>query len=590
MRRLLSADPPRRRIRFGAALVAVAFAACSAQTAPRSSNVAGLAPGGLNLEAGDSVNSSLGDYLAGNFALESGLLAEAATYFERALDKDPDNPDLRRQLFLLILASGQYDAALEHARELVADDAGIAEAQMLLSLDEVRAGRLGDAHRRLQAMAEEGVAGLTVPFIDAWVLFAKDRGNGIDEARGRLGQGEALGPLNGYHEAMMLDLGGRLDEAAPALSSAMPESGPAPLRMLRAYASMLARQGRHQEALEIIRQQLADRGEQPELADLMATLEAGASPQPPFADAAGGIADALLGIAEALHQERGNRMGVVYARLAMFARPDLAEAALLIGDMMAEQENFAAAIEAYQAVAADSPLSFVADLRRARALHDMERQDEAFELLESLAAVEPERIDALVQLGDLLRRDDRHTEAERAYSRAIARIGEPGPEHWTLFYARGITYERTERWPQAEKDFLFALELEPEQPFVLNYLGYSWVDMGMHLDRAKSMLHRAVELRPDDGFIVDSLGWVHFRLGDYDAAVEQLERAVELEPGDPVINDHLGDAYWRVGRQREARYQWRRALTLEPEEDTVADIEEKLRQGLPKRDEEPSRT
>jgi len=591
MTRLLSPNlPPGRRTRLGAALVVVAFAACSAQTAPRSSNVAGLAPGGLNLEAGASVNSSLGDYLAGNFALESGLLAEAATYFERALVKDPENPDLRRQLFLLILASGRYDAALEHAEALVAEDAGVAEAQLLLTLDEVRAGRFGDAHRRLQTMAEDGIAGLTVPFIDAWVLFAQDRGNGVDKARVRLDQGEALGPLNGYHKAMMLDLSGRLGQAAPALSGAMPESGPAPLRMLRAYASMLGRQGRHQEAIEIIRQQLADRGEQPELAELMTTLETGNSPQPPFDDAAGGMADALLGIAEALHQERGNRMAVVYARLAMFARPDLAEAALLIGDMMAEQGNFEAAIEAYEAVGSDSALTFLADLRQARALHDMERQDDAFDLLERLAAAEPERIDALVQLGDLLRHDDRFDESEKAYSRAIERIGEPGPEHWTLFYARGITYERTKRWPEAEKDFLYALELEPEQPFVLNYLGYSWVDKGMHLDRAKGMLHRAVELRPDDGFIVDSLGWVHFRLGEYDSAVEQLERAVELEPGDPVINDHLGDAYWRVGRQREARYQWRRALTLEPEDDTVADIQEKLRQGLPKRDEEPSRT
>ena len=576
-------------MRFGAALAVVAFAACSAQTAPRSSNVAGLAPAGLSFEAGDSVNSSLGDYLAGNFALETGLLAQAATYFERALVKDPDNPDLRRQLFLLILASGRYDAALEHA-EALAEDAGVAEAQLLLALDEARARRFGDAHRRLQGMPQEGVAGLTVPFVDAWVLFAEDRGKGLDQARARLDQGEALGPLNGYHKAMMLDLSGRLDQAAPALSGAMPESGPAPLRMLRAYASMLARQGRHQEAIEIIRQQLADRGEQPELADLMATLEAGGSPQPPFADALGGMADALLGIAEALHQEQGNRMAVVYARLALFAHPELSEAALLIGDMMAEQENYEAAIEAYRAVGPDSPLAFLADLRRARALHDMERQDEAFELLEELAAAAPERIDALVQLGDLLRRDDRFAESERAYSRAIERIGEPGPEHWTLFYARGITFERTNRWPEAEKDFLYALELEPEQPFVLNYLGYSWVDMGRYLDRAKGMLHRAVELRPDDGFIVDSLGWVHFRLGDYAAAVEQLERAVELEPGDPVINDHLGDAYWRVGRQREARYQWRRALTLEPEEDTVADIEEKLRQGLPKPEEEPSRT
>jgi tetratricopeptide (TPR) repeat protein len=439
-------------------------------------------------------------------------------------------------------------------------------------------------------MSADGVAGLTVPFVDAWVLFAQKRGAGLEDARARLNQGEELGPLNGYHEAMMLDLSGRLDQAVPTLNAAMPESGPAPLRMLRAYASMLARQGRHQEAIEIIRQQLADRGEQPELADLTATLQAGASPRPPFDDAQGGIADALLGIAEALHQEQGNRMAVVYARLAMFARPDLAEAALLIGDMMAEQANFEAAIEAYQAVGPDSPLAFLANLRRARALHEMKRTDDAFALLERLAADEPERIDALVQLGDLLRQDDRYAESENAYSRAIERIGEPGPEHWTLFYARGITYERTKRWPQAEKDFLYALELEPEQPFVLNYLGYSWVDMGMHLDRAKGMLHRAVELRPDDGFIVDSLGWVHYRLGDYDAAVEQLERAVELEPGDPVINDHLGDAYWRVGRQREARYQWRRALTLEPEEDTVAAIEEKLRQGLPKRGEEPSRT
>ena len=579
-----------RHLRFGAALLAVALGACAAQTAPRSSSVAGLSTNGLNFQAGDSINSPLGDYLAGNFALETGLLAEAATYFERALAKDPENPDLRRQLFLLMLASGRYDAALEQAEELVADGADVAEAELLLSLEEVRSDRFDDAHRRLAGITAEGVAGLTSPFIDAWVLFAQDDRNGLDQALSRLDQGEALGPLNGYHKAMMLDLSGRLDEAAPALAAAMPEAGPAPMRMLQAYASMLARQGRRGEAVEIMRQQLADRGEQPVIADLLASLEGGGSPEPPFTDAAGGIADALLGIAEALYQEQGNRMAVVYARLAMFARPELAEAALLIGDMMAEQDNHHAAIEAYQAVAPESPLRHLAELRRARALHDMERQEEAFQLLEQLAAAEPERIEALVQLGDLLRHDERYQESHEAYSRAIERIGEPKREHWTLFYARGIAFERTEQWPAAEKDFLHALELEPEQPFVLNYLGYSWVDKGMHLDRAKGMLYRAVELRPDDGFIVDSLGWVHYRLGEYDAAVEQLERAVELEPGDPVINDHLGDAYWRVGRHREARYQWRRALTLEPEEDTVADIEEKLRQGLPKLAQEPSRT
>jgi tetratricopeptide (TPR) repeat protein len=581
---------PPSRTQAIAALLVLAFTACAGHTTPRSSSLAGLETAGLTFEGGDSVNSSLGDYLAGSFALETGQLTEAAGYFERALIKDPENPDLQRQLFLLMLASGEYDAALERAGPLASGDGAVAEAQLMLALDDVRAGKLDGAHRRLEALGNDGIAGLTKPFIDAWVLLARGNGADLDAALARLDQGEALGPLNGYHRAMMLDLGGRPDKALAALEEAMPESGPAPLRMLQAYTSLLARKDQRQAAIDAVRQQLADRGEQPALVDLIAALEAGEKPAPPFDDAAGGIADALLGIAEALHQERGNRMAVVYARLAIFARGDLAEASLLIGDMMAEQGNLEAAIAAYDAVARDSHLSYLAELRQARALHDLEHGEQAFALLEDLAATAPERIDALVQLGDLRRHDESYKEAEEAYSRAIARIDEPRPEHWPLFYARGIAYERTKRWPQAEADFLEALELEPEQPFVLNYLGYSWVDMGMHLDRARGMLNRAVELRPDDGYIVDSLGWVHFRLGEYDEAVKRLERAVELEPGDPVINDHLGDAYWRVGRQREARYQWQRVLTLDPEEDVIADVEQKLRSGLPKSVDQPSRT
>ena len=197
-----------------------------------------------------------------------------------------------------------------------------------------------------------------------------------------------------------------------------------------------------------------------------------------------------------------------------------------------------------------------------------------------MAEEAPERSDALIAMGDLLRGKDRFAEAESAYTRAIQRLPKIERSDWRLLYARGITYERTKRWPQAEADLLKALELEPDQPFVLNYLGYSWVDQGLNLDRAKAMLHRAVELRPDDGFIVDSLGWAYYRLGENDKAVTYLERAVELEPGDPVLNDHLGDVYWRVGRQREARFQWQRALTFKPEPDAVAAIQAKLANGL----------
>jgi Flp pilus assembly protein TadD len=572
------------RARSGAALLALAVVACGAQSSPSPPRFAGLADTGLPAAPADSFNTAPGDYLAGNFAVDSGELAEAADYFGRALAAEPDNLDLLRQLFLLNLASGRYDAALEQAGQLAKRDPAADEARLLLALEQVRGGHYEAARAPLKQLGSEGIAGLTAPFLDAWAIFGAGGQKATDDALARLGQGESLGPLNAYHKAMMLDLGGRLDAAVAALGEAMPGNGPAPVRIVQAYASILARDGQRAKAIDAVREQMADGRELPILVDLLSTLEAGGSPAPPFSDAAGGMADALLGVAEALHQERGNSRSIVYARLAMFLKSDLADAALLIADILAEQGNLDGAIAAYQAVDDASPLAYSARLRMARTLHSMDRKEESFQLLEQLAAAHPERTEALIEIADLARGDEDYARAETAYSRAIARIKTPEPEDWSLFYARGIAYERTKRWPQAEADFLHALKLQPEQPYVLNYLGYSWVDQGMNLDRAKDMLKRAVELRPNDGFIVDSLGWVDFRLGDYNNAVERLERAVELEPGDPTINDHLGDAYWRVGREREARFQWRRALSLKPDQDAVAEIEQKLRSGLPERE------
>jgi tetratricopeptide (TPR) repeat protein len=576
-------------VRSGALLLPLAMVACGAQS-PTGRNVAGLTDSGVVVAPTRPTNSTSGDYLAGNFALDRGRLSEAADFFEKALAGAPDDLELQRQLYLLTLASGRYEEALEQARMLADEDPEADEAFLLLAAEQARKGDFAAARAPLKALGADGIAGLTAPFIDAWAIFGEGGPNATEAALARFEEGEALGPLNGYHAAMMLDLGGRLDEAAAVLGDAMPASGPAPVRIVQAYASILARHGERERAIELVRDQLSDGRDLPILVDLLATLEAGGEPPPPFADPPGGMGDALLGIAEALHQERGAARSIVYARLALFLQPDLAEASLLIADILAEQENLEGAIAAYEAISLGSPLAEAARLRMARALHTLDRREEAFELLEDLAAAEPERTEALVQLGDLARRDEEYERAEKAYSEALARIPEPGREHWTLFYARGITYERTQRWPQAEADFLQALELEPEQPYVLNYLGYSWVDQGMNLDQAKGMLNRAVELRPNDGYVVDSLGWVYFRLGEFESAVDQLERAVELEPGDPVINEHLGDAYWRVGREREARFQWRRALSLEPEADAIVGIEEKLKTGLPERAPERGRT
>jgi tetratricopeptide (TPR) repeat protein len=570
------------RLAARTAIILVLLGACSAGGQSPSLAVAGPSSFGGVTAGSDRVNGySLGDYLAGSYALNVGELDQAGVFLERALAADPDDPDLTRQVFLLALADGRYERAVELAEGVAAQSPADEEAQLLLALDEARAGRFDAAREGLAHLTQGGIAGLVVPFLDAWAMFGENGEDGTEQSLLRLGEGESLGPLNVYHSAMLLDLSGRANEAEVMLRDGMPDDRPAPVRLVQAQASLLARQGEMDAALRLVREQVAERPDQPVLESALAELEAGHTLPPPFDSPTGGMADALWGIAQALHQEQGGARAVLYARLALFLKPDLAEATLLIGDVYVDQQNFDAAIDTYEAIDDTSPISFAGKLRIASALHELDRKEQAFELLEGLVDAEPERIQALVQLGNLLRRDEDYARAEGAYSRAVERLGTPEREDWTLFYARGIAYERTKQWPEAEADFLRALELEPEQPFVLNYLGYSWVDKGMNLDEARGMLDRAVALRPDDGFIVDSVGWVHYRLGEYPQAVETLERAVELEPGDPVINDHLGDAYWRVGRQREARYQWQRALSLEPDEELIEAIEQKLKSGLP---------
>ena len=312
--------------RLGGALLALAVVACGAQSSPSTSRgLAGLADTGVATASDTEFDTAPGDYLAGNFAVDSGRLGEAADYFQRALEADPNNLDLLRQLFLLTLASGRYDAAIDQARSLVPRDPEADEARLLQAMEQVRAGKFDDARTALKGLGAEGVAGLTAPFLDAWAIFGAGGPAATDAALARLGQGESLGPLNGYHKAMMLDLGGRLDDAAKALGEAMPGNGPAPVRIVQAYASILTRHGERDTAIKAVREQVSDGRELPVLVDLLATLEAGGSPAPPFTDAAGGMADALLGIAEALHQERGNSRAIVYARLAMYVRPDLVD-------------------------------------------------------------------------------------------------------------------------------------------------------------------------------------------------------------------------------------------------------------------------
>jgi tetratricopeptide (TPR) repeat protein len=307
---------------------------------------------------------------------------------------------------------------------------------------------------------------------------------------------------------------------------------------------------------------------------------AGQRPPRLVSSAKEGMAEVFFNLAGTLAQGRSTDLALIYGRFALRLRPDFPLAQVLMGSLLESLDRKTEALALYNDVNPSSSLSWSARLRRTATLDDLERTDEAITELKRMSKERTDRADALIRLGDMLRSKKRFDESEQAYSEAITRIGGLSKNHWSLLYARGIAYERSQQWSKAETDFLRALELSPDQPFVLNYLGYSWVDQGKFLDRAREMIARAVQLRPNDGYIVDSLGWVLYRLGDYRGAAEKLERAVTLRPDDPTINDHLGDAYWRIGRLLEARFQWRRALTLDPEKKDIPEIEKKLRRGL----------
>jgi len=572
---------PRRRGGVSQLLSLGALVVLLSACAGGSGSVGADAPtSGVAAIDGSTDDTLSASYLAGRIALDDGDLRLAAASFARALDLDSDNLDLRRQVFALQLAVGDYPAALAIAESLAERDAADGNARLMLVFRDVLAAEYDAAAASLQPLGERELAAVAKPILGAWIDFGKGAADAAAAALVADDEDDGLTRIRHYHAALMLALTDRLDDAVTSLRELVEDEARAPVRLVTARAAIEAMAGNPGQGEALLRQQLAINPGDVVLEASLAELEAGRVPALPVRDPATGMADALLSLARAFFEQNALPQALQLARMAGYLAPEEGDVALLTAQISLFDGNPTETLAVIDGIPAASPYAWEGRLLGAQALSELERDAEAIRRLEAMADERPERIDALVALGDLLRRQERFAAAERAYDRAIQRLPEITAAHWPLLYSRGIARERTDRWAEAEQDFLAALELEPEQPLVLNYLGYSWVDQGLNLVEAEAMLRRAVDLRPDDGYIVDSLGWAYYRLERYEEAVQYLERAVELRPDDPVINDHLGDAYWRVGRQREARFQWQRALTFEPAEDEVAVIERKLRRGL----------
>ncbi|MBN2907525.1 MAG: tetratricopeptide repeat protein [Rhodobacteraceae bacterium] len=519
-----------------------------------------------------------GPYLAARQASMFSDYRTAAEYYGMALARDPSNPMLMENALVAFVALGEIDKAVPIARRLETTGIRSQVGILVLTAEQMKRGAYDQLLADLDAGRSAGP--LVDGLIRAWAQFGAGRMSEALEAFDASAKATGLRSFGLYHKALALAAVGDFEGSDEIFSG----DAAGPLRATRrgilAHAEVLSQLERNPAAIELIDAAFG-REVDPGVADLRARLVAGETlPFDMIENATEGASEVFYTVAGALNGDAMDSYTLVYSRLAQFLDPANSDAVLLSASLLEAQDRYELAIETYATVPPEDPAFYAAELGRAEALRRTGDADGAVAVLRELAAAFPKVAIIHVTLGDTLRGMERFDEARKAYDQAIALFETPERGQWIVYYARGITHERLEEWPQAEADFRTALELEPDQPQVLNYLGYSYVKMQTNLDEALAMIERAVAARPGDGYITDSLGWVLYRLGRYPEAVPHMERAAALMPVDPIVNDHLGDVYWAVGRRVEARFQWRRALSFEPEQEEADRIRRKLEVGL----------
>ncbi len=532
--------------------------------------------------ASDST-AAYGPFLAARYADAQQDSTAATRYYALALQADPGNQSLIDEGFIAALLAGS-----PRAPALARQVTGNALAVMLIGNQDALNGDFGAAAKQFSLLPQDNLSSLLSPLLIAWAKAGAGDSAGALSGLVPLANGSPFGPVFIINAALIADQGGDMKDASQLYATADTGDNAPNLRLAQIIASWDARQGSDAKARAELTLMAATH---PSLAIALPALETDAA-QPVITSATDGLAEAYLSIAGSLNQPSQALLQVTFLRFALQLRPDLSAARLLLANTQAggDQQSSApapgnalqAALATLQPIPPSDPLFSPAALQEANIMAALGQTAPAVALLDQVAAANPNSIDPLEEAGDILRGNNQFAASITYYSRAIAALPKPAPASaWTLYYDRGISEDQGGSWATAEPDMQAALSLSPNQPYVLNYLGYTWALHGENMAQAHAMLQQAAGLDPNEGAIIDSLGFVNLREGDTAVALKLLTQAVELDPDDAEVNAHLGDAFYAAGEKLQADYQWQRALALKPDPKLQAEIEDKLKQFQP---------
>jgi tetratricopeptide (TPR) repeat protein len=527
-----------------------------------------------------------GSYLAARHASVERDANSAATFYRSALRTDPKNNELLDRAFISSLADGDIEEAVKLADRILTIDKSNRVARLVVGVRDLKLKKYASAQLNINQSIRGPITDLVATLLSGWASYGagdtKTAIANIDKLTGP----EWYPIFKDLHSGMILELAGKDKDAGARLERAY-KLDDSMLRVADAYARWLSRNKDEASAMAVYEAFDKKLPRHPLVLEGLRETKAGKKLTPLVDSAQAGAAEALYGIGATLTRRGGEDLALVYLQLSLYLVPNHPLALLSLADLYESVKKPAMAIKVYERMPASSPLKRNAQIQLATDLDAADRGDEAIKILKTVTTEDPKDLEAIMALGNIERGRKKFADCVVTYSQGIDALPKPDDKggedkgNAVYYYYRGICEERSKQWSKAEADMRKALELQPEQPHVLNYLGYSWIDQGINLDEGMKMIKRAVDQRPDDGYIVDSLGWAYYRIGNYEDAVKNLERAIDLKPEDPTINDHLGDAYWRVGRTLEAKFQWSHARDLKPEPEDLPKIEAKIENGLP---------